>query len=418
MSNTHAPRSAAPRRPDTRRRQVRGRVPGAKRTRPEPPAPETWAQRFRHYAPAAVLPLAVLALAVVAVCFGTILIGGWRLAYLPAAIGQTWLTLNAAPLRIDGVDLGAVPLLPAVGIVALVASRIRAATRRRVSVLDLAAILGLIVLTSLTLSGIALFMVSDASNVFAVAPPHPAAALLAPLGLHLAGFIFGIRPVVWRALARRVAVPPVVVESAHAAWQLVRDLLWAALAVYVLFLVLGQARVSEIGAAYPPLHWSGLLALAALTIAYLPNAAVATLSVLLGGSVDYAGASLSLFDATAVALPPLPIFAAVPPAVPAWAPALMLVPAAIAVRFVLTRDFTLISVAATATWAAIIGIILGLYASGTAGAYGVIGPDLWTLALLLFAWAGVCGLAAWLVALVRGRGEGAAAETGESGGED
>ena len=347
---------------------------------------------------------------VIAVCFGTILIGGWRLAYLPAAIGQTWLTLNAASLTIDGVHLGAVPLLPAVGIVALIASRVRAATRMRVSVLDLAAILALTVLTSLTLSGIALFMVSDASHVFAIAPPHPAIALLAPLGLHLAGFIFGVRPVIWRALARRVGAPPVIVDTLRAAWAFTRDLLWAALAVYVVLLVLGHGRVAEIAAAYPPYGWSGALALAALTIAYLPNAAVATLTVLLGGSFNYAGASLSLFDTTAVALPPLPVFAAVPSTVPAWAPVLMLVPAAVAVRFIISRSFTLADAALTAAWSAIIGLVLGAYVTRTAGAYGDIGPRPWMLAALLFAWAAGCGAIAWLVAMARGMGKRAEAE--------
>lgn len=406
MSNTHAPRSASAPAGPSRRRTARGRVRDATPVKPEPPAPATWGQRFRRYLPAAAAPLAVLALAVVAVCFGTILIAGWRLAYLPAAIGQVWLTINAVPVRFDGVTLGIIPLLPAIGVVALVASRIRAATRARVSVLDLAAILAITVLTSVTLSAIALFMVSDASQVFAIGAPNPASAIVRPLGLHLLGFVLGIRHVVWQALAKRAGVPVEVVNGAHAAWRVVRDLLWAALAVYVVCLVASQSRVSEIGAQFANLDWLGGLVLALLTIAYLPNAAVATLAVLLGGSATFGSGTLSLFTATAVALPPLPALAAAPATVPAWAPALMLVPAAVLVRFVVSRSFTLVDATLTAAWAAVLGVLAAWYASGAAGAYGDAGTNPWVLAGLLFAWVAVCAFAAWLVSLVRSRSRG------------
>lgn len=402
MSTKHAPTHSAPDRA-ARRRQVRGFVPGLRRDKPAPPPPETWGQRFKHFFPSAAAPLLVLALAVVAGCFAVILIGGWRLAYLPAAIGQTWLSFNAAPLRIDGVVLDAVPLLPAVGVVALVANRIRAATRERVTVLDLAAVAALTALVSLTLSAIALFMVSDASHVFAIEAPNPAAALLAPLGVHLAGFVFGIAPAVWRALAAKVGVPELAVDAAVSATRILRDFLLGGLAVFLVLLAVNYQRVAEAVAAFPTLGWGGGLALTLLCVAYLPNAAVATLSVLLGGSVEYAGGAVSLFDVTAVPLPPLPILAAVPAEVPQWAPVLMLVPAALVLRFALRKSFSLLDATATATWAALFALILGVYAGGTAGAYGHVGANPWTLALLAFLWTFVAGLLTWLVSVVRSR---------------
>lgn len=418
MSTKYSSRSAPQRRPgaSTRRRKVRGLDPrdrgGAakKQAREAQAAPTTWGERVRRYAPSASAPLVVLALAVVAVCFAVLLGGGWSLSYLPAAIGQTWLTLHAVPMHIDGVELGVVPLLPAIGIVALVASRVRAATKDRVSVLDLAAILGLLTLTSLVLSAIALFMVHDASNVYAIAAPGVAVALLAPLGLHLIGFVFGLRPVVWRALARRCGVPELAVDTCGQAVRLLRDLLIAALAVYLVALAAGYSRISGVLDAYPHLGFGGGTALVLVCLAYLPNAAVATLAVLLGGSAEFGAGSLSLFDATAVPLPPLPLLAAVPASVTSWAPVLMLVPAAIAVRFAATRSFSLIDAAAAATWAAALGAIVAAYASGTAGAYGFVGVNAWVLALAIFAWTGITCLCAWLVSRLRsGRG----AETGE-----
>lgn len=400
MSTKHAPPSSAPG-PAARRRKIRPSAPAAKRAKTAPPAPQTWAQRIRRYFPSASAPLLVLALAVVAVCFGTILIAGWRLAYLPASIGQTWLSIHGAPLIIDGVEVTAAPLLPPLAIVALVASRVRAATKHRVSVLDLAAIVALILVTSLTLSGIALFMVTDASNVFAIEPPNAASALLLPLGTHLAGFVFGIKPIVWQALARRAGLPEGVATSALTASHVVRDLLLAALAVYLLLLAINYQRVGEVIAAYPNLGWGSGALLGLLCVAYLPNAAAATLAVLLGGSFGYGGASISLFDALSVPQPPLPIFAAVPPAVPAWAPVLMLVPAAIAVRYAMSQSFSLIDATLTASWAAICGVLLSVYAFGVVGAYGEVGTNPLVLAGLLFAWVFAVGLAAWVVSLVR-----------------
>lgn len=145
---------------------------------------------------------------------------------------------------------------------------------------------------------------------------------------------------------------------------------------------------------------------------------VATLAVLLGGSFEYGPGALSLFSATAAPMPPLPLFAAVPPAMPSWAPVLMLVPAAIAVRFAATRGFSLVDATATAAWSALLGALAAAYASGRAGAYEFVGTRPGILALALFAWTFVTCLCAWLVALVRGRAARAGGDAGEDAGED
>ena len=396
MSTNHAPRAS------TRRRQVKALMPGVKREKPQPKQPETWGGRLRYYAPSVVGPLAVLALTVVVMCLAVILIAGLRLSYLPGSIGQAWLSVNAAPMRISGVALANAPTLPAIGIAALIASRVRSATKERVSVLDLAAVLTLLVGTSITLSAIALFMVTDASYVYAFEAPNPAAALFTPLGVHLVGFIFGVSPVVWRALARRVSLPEMVVDATLAATRLLRNLLLVSGAVYLLLVALQHARVAEALTSYPHLGWVGGLALVLLSLAYLPNAAVGTMAVLLGGSFDYADASVSLFSATSAALPPFPPFAAVPATVATWAPALMLIPAAVLVRFVLTRSFSLIDATATATIATALALLLVWYTGGTVGAYGWVGANPWTCALAVFIWTAVAGFATWVIARLRG----------------
>lgn len=386
-----------------RRKNGTPAISGVKRQEKKDVVPETTAERLRHYLPYVAVPNLALVLGIVALCFAAVLIGGWRLAYLPAAIGETWFAVHAAPVAIDGVLLTAMPALPAMGVVALVASRVRAATAGRVSILDLCTILGLVVAMSLTLSAIALFMVSDASNVFAVETPPAVAALAYPVIVHLIGFVLGIRKVLWHALAKRSGIPGEAVDAGGAAGHAFLRLILASGAVYLVALAFGYRRVGELAAQFPQLNWLGIAGLVLLCLLYLPNAAASTLAVLLGGTFEYGGTEVSLFDSGNVAFPPLPLFAAVPGTMPAWAPALLVVPAAVLLHFYTTKTLTYTAVAAAATWAALIGALAGSFTAGVAGAYGLVGPSPWTLASLLFIWVAVAGVIVGGVTKVRQR---------------
>lgn len=386
----------------TRRRDAgAAKITGVKRQDAPKPAPETAKERLRHYLPYIAVPNAALVLGVVALCLAVILIGGLRAAYLPASIGQTWFALHAAPMSVDGVTLTAMPLLPAIGVAALVASRVRAATAGRVSILDLCTLLGFNIAIPLTLSAIALFMVHDASAVFAIQTPPVGAALCYPVLVHLLGFVLGIRAVLWRALARRAGIPQDAVEAGADAGHVVFRLWLAAGVVFLVALAFGYERIAQLVGEFPNLGWAGALALIGLCILYLPNAATATLGVLLGGSFQYGGASVSLFDTAAVPYPPLPLFAAIPPSVAQWAPVLMVIPAAVALHFFASRPLTYVGVVATATWTALLGALIGVFSAGVAGAYGLVGVDPWWLASLLFIWVLVAGLVLRTIASLR-----------------
>lgn len=367
-------------------------------------APETWQERIRHYFAFAVVPNAVLGLGAVAVCFAVLLIGGWPLPYLPLTIGEFWLVGHGVPATIDGVTLGAVPLLPAIGVVAMVATRVRAATEHRVSILDLWALLGLTLCIPLVLSAIALFMVADASKVYPTSAPSVVQALGYPLALHFIGFCFGLRTVLWRALAKRVAVPPMLVDAALHAANATRNLLAAGGGVFLLLLAWNYQRVGELVGSYPNLGVTGGIWLVLACVLYLPNAAIATLAVLLGGAFEYAGVATSLFATGNVALPPLPLLAAVPASVPAWAPVAMVIPAAVIVASLWRVRPSLAVAGAIGAWGGVYGLVLGAFASGEAGAYGTVGPTFWLLGALLFAWLVVIALLVWCVAWVRERG--------------
>lgn len=358
-------------------------------------------ERVRHYLPFIGIPNAVLVLGIIVVCLATILLSGGRPAALPAAIAETWFVLHGVPVTFDGVTLGAIPLLPAIGVAALIAWRVRSATRERVSILDLYAIFGLVVLLPLTLSGIAWFMVADASAVFPVQPPAIHKALFTPVFIHLAGMACGMSGKLWKALLHRLGAPISLVDAARAATNLSLRLAGAAAVVYLIMLASGYARVAELAGEFPLLGAGGIAGLTAVSLLYLPNAVVSTLAVLLGAPFRVATGGVSLFNAALVPLPPLPLFGAVPGSVAPWAPVLLVVPAAVIIHFVVSRRLSGLEVAAAAVWSAALAAAAGLLSGGEAGAYGFIGPDPWLFALAALVWVGVIAGLAWAIALVK-----------------
>lgn len=405
MSTTPSPRPASS--SNGRRKRNSGvskrKITGIKRQDAPEKVPETTQERIKHYLPHVAVPNAVIALGILATCFAVILIAGWSLTYLPGAVGQVWFAFHGVPVRIDGIELAAVPLLPAMGVVALIARRIRAATAGRVSILDLTVLLGLVAAFALVLSAIAYFMVADASSVYAVQAPPAAAAFICPLLLHLVGYCLGVRKVVWHALAKRAGIPAESVDAGAAAGRIATRLFLAAGVVYLIFLAAGYARVGELLDQYPSVGWGGALSLIALCLVYLPNAVVGMLAVLLGGSFAYGPGEINLFSAIPVPYPPLPLFGALPAEVPVWAPALLLIPAGVLAHCFISQRLSLVGIAATATWSALVGAGVGVFSAGRAGAYGVIGAQPWMLALLLFIWVAVAGAAVLGVATLRQR---------------
>ncbi|WP_342319287.1 DUF6350 family protein [Corynebacterium mayonis] len=381
-------------------RPVRGRVSATARRKEEPRTPETWGQRIRHYLPVAGVPHAIIALLVVLVCLATILLTGSRMSYLPGTIGVSWLILSGVPARFDGITIGIVPLLLPVAVVLLIAARVRAATKKRVSVADLVTIGGLLAGFSLVGSGVALFMVADAATVFALGVPPVAAVFLMPLLMSFLGMVLGMGPTLWRAVARRYGVAEFVVDDAVVALRAVVFALGGATVVYAGLLIASVERLRELLAEFPVLSTPGLINLLLLSLAYVPNAAVEMLGLMLGGAMGMAGGSVSLFVIDAVAVPPLPLLAALPGQVAAWAPVLMIVPAVI-FAYVLRHTPSLIDATVTAAWTALACLVLSFCAGGAVGAYGYVGVNPLIYAGLAFVWALLVGVLAHLVARLR-----------------
>ncbi|MCT1684617.1 DUF6350 family protein [Corynebacterium appendicis] len=385
--------------PSISRRRLRAeRNDAANRTPAADQVPTTMKERVRHYLPYVGVPNLVVVLGVVVVCLATILLTGGRLAALPSSIAELWFVLHGVPVSFQGVTLGAMPLAPVIGVAALIAWRVRAATRERVSILDLYAIFGLVVLIPFTLGAVAWFMVDDAASVFPLAPPAIHKALFVPVFVHLAGMACGMSGKLWKALLTRLGAPDSLYDAARATVRLSLRLLAAAAVVYVVLLALGYGRITELLGEFPVLGAGGGLALFALSLLYLPNAVVSTLAVLLGAPVDIAQGGVSLFGAVLVPLPPFPLFAAIPGDVPVWAPVLLAVPAAVMIHFVLSRRLDALGILFASVLAAAFAAAAGLMSGGEVGAYGWVGPNPWFFALAAALWTAFISGAAWLVA--------------------
>lgn len=400
MSKKSSPptRSARPAPAGGRRRPRRG---GASSAAPAPAAdhaPATMKERVRHYLPFVGIPNLVLVLGSVVVCLAVILLSGGRLAALPASIAEVWFVLHGVPLTFEGVTLGAMPLLPPIGVVALIAWRVRVATHKRVSILDLYAIFGLVVLIPFTLSAAAWFMVEDAAAVFPVAPPAIHKALLIPVFVQLVGMACGMSGRLWKALLARIGAPESLFDAAQATVHLSFRLLGAAAVVYLILLAAGYNRLVDLLHQFPVLGIGGGVALFMLSVLYLPNAVVSTLAVLLGAPVGIAQGGISLFDASLVPLPPFPLLAAIPVEVPVWAPVLLAIPAAVMIHFVLSRRLDWIEILVASAFAAVLAVCAGLMAGGDVGAYGWIGPNPWFFALAFALWVAIIAGTAWLMA--------------------
>ena len=399
MSNKSSPPSRPSRTSPSARRRPRI-THGAEVTHTDasPEVPTTMKGRLRHYLPFIGVPNVVLVLGIAVLCLGTILLSGGRPAALPAAIAETWFVVHGVPVTVDGVTLGAIPLLPAVGVVALIAWRVRAATKDRVSILDLYAIAGLVILIPFTLSAIAWLMVADASAVFPVTPPAVYKGLFIPVFIHLMGMACGMNAKLWAALCRRVGVPVEFVGITGAMINLALRLLAAGAVVFLVLLAFGVPRIGELLDAYPTLGFSGVAGLILASVLYLPNAAVGMLAVLFGTPISIAEGSVSLFGAVVPPLPPIPLFAAIPGHVAVWAPVFLVVPAAVIIHFFIRRRLGGFDVVLFAAWAAVFGLVSGLLAGGNVGAYGWIGPSPWIFMLAAAAWVGGIAGATWLIA--------------------
>lgn len=419
-----APHATATQKPHNSAERV-ARKAGSKAKARRTPAPLTKAGRIRQLFMSAALPNIIVVLIIMALAFGTLLLFGSPLAWLPTIVAEAWMVFNLAPVSAAGVDLSFLPALPALILATVVAVRVRAAVKHKVSVKDLAILVACVVGVPVVLTCIAWVMLWDAGKVFDVSPPNLAAALARVIVVHLAAMAAGMGTRLWRALAKRYGAPPLLVDAALIALRYLAYLAIGATVVFVLVFIVNFSRQGEMMDEYPSISGLGVFTLILLSLLYIPNAIVSTGAVLVGSEFSAGEAQVSLFSTHLVPLPPLPITGGIPASSPGWAVVFMVVPLIAATMSLYKKRPSFQKVLAATVATAVIMFFACYLVSGTLGYYGHTGPHLWTAAGLAALWIAVVGLAvAAAFALMNWRdtraaeAESSAAEASEEDSED
>lgn len=310
------------------------------------------------------------------------------LVALPATVAQSWLVLNLVPVSGDEATIGTLPMLPALLFGWVLVRRVYRSVKDRVSMLELQLLalctVGIPVLLTLTASA----MLYDASSVLPVQPPSLGEAIVRTLVMHLCVLGFGMGPRLWRALARRIAIPSMIVDAALYALTYLKALAAVGVVTVLVSLAFHWENLRELMQYFSTP--GGAAGVVLLSVLYLPNAAIFAAAILLGSEFHISDASVSLFSAHLVPLPPLPLFAAVPASVVSWAWVLLLVPCVVAAILAYRRmgasEHPIGEFIAAGGFAMLFAAIAVYLAGGTLGVFGDVGSLVWltsSLALLI-----------------------------------
>lgn len=368
--------------------------------------------RLRAFLPVSIISNVIVVSFVLILALTGILLSNSSFIALPATVAQLWLIANNAPVASSSTHLGIVPLLPSVGVVALVAWRVFRVVKDRVSLADLYVLLACVVGVPTLLTLTACAMLLDASLVLPVAVPHVGLAVLRTVMLHVIAFGFGMGPRLWRALLKKFGLPASIYESLRVAIRYGAGLLAMGLIATLVSLGAHASTVSEVLRGYPDSSAAGNTI--ALSVLYLPNLAYFAAAILASAEFVIGAGSVGLFGTFLVPLPPLPILAAVPASSWSFAWVLMLLPLLwagfVSYKFVQDADRPIRDVAYAAGWVLLFAIVAWLMCAGQLGQYGFVGP-VWWMAMLSFPlWLLVGGLVLVGLRLIRSRG---GAEGGE-----
>ncbi|WP_330184859.1 DUF6350 family protein [Nocardia sp. NBC_01503] len=347
---------------------------------------------------------AIVLLIIFAVVFGTLLAAGSGLSGASGAISASWLAVHQVPLTIGRTSIGLWPLLPTGLMLWLVArdcarAADHCAAEGDCTPVDLAWIAGAATGGPLLVTAVCLAVADDASAVVALQPPNTLVAFAWVIGLHLLAVIAGVGVRHWRDFTDLLPIPLPhwVVPGMRAGMRSVWRLLGVAAVLTVVSFVVHWSRIGD--TYHSAGNFAGALGLTLLSLAYLPNALIDAVSVLLGGQVRIGAGSLSLFGIDGAPVPAVPVLAAVPSGpVAAWWLVFLIAPAAVGVLGGLdcgrgtddrpTAPWATLTAAASA---AVLIALLGAVAGGELGTFGWIGPDALIAAVLAFLWFAATG---------------------------
>lgn len=363
-------------------------------------------------AAAAALPVIVTVLVLAAVTLAILVFTARGFDSLFAVVAVEWLVVNRVPLTVDAVSLGFLPLLPPLIYVAVLARQTRAvlADVEEPGPREAAAAVAGVTLAGLLLTGLASLLVGSAASDFAVREASLSTALLWTAAVALFGSGLGV----WLYFRRdlREILPLWVRGGIHLGSAFVAAV-WAIAAILLLIGLLAAwgpvGSVLEIGK-----DLTGTAALAAISIAYLPNVVMAAATLAVGGEAHLGEASYSVFAVSRGPMPEVPLAAALPTTDPHWSmQALLLVTVLVAAGLAraVAHWFRTTADAVKAAWlaAAIVALVVAVspvVAGGELGVLGTVGTGSLIAAgtaLALFGVIGSATIALSLAGLTRRR---------------
>ncbi|MFN3339874.1 MAG: DUF6350 family protein [Dietzia sp.] len=363
-------------------------------------------------AAAAALPVIVTVLVLVAVTLGFLVFSARGFDSLFAVVAVEWMVVNRVPLTVDAVSLGFLPLLPPLIYVTVLARQTRAvlADVEQPGPREAGAAVAGVTLAGMLLTVLASLLVGSAASDFAVREASLTAALLWTVAVALFGSGLGV----WLYFRRdlREVLPLWVRGGIHLGAAFVAAV-WAIAAILLLIGLLAAwgpvGSVLEIGK-----DFTGIAALAAISIAYLPNVVMAAATLAVGGEAHLGEASFSVFAVSRGPMPEVPLAAALPTTDPHWAvQGLLLVTVLVAAGLAraVAHWFRTTADAVKAAWlaAAIVALVVAVspvVAGGELGVLGTVGTGSLIAAgtaLALFGVIGSATIALSLAGLTRRR---------------
>lgn len=314
------------------------------------------------------------------------------------AIASMWLAVHQVPITIGGRELGVLPLLPVLMMVAGTAHTTAHATSETASWFVIRWIVASALGGPLLIAAVSLAVIHDAASVITeLHTPNALSAFAHVFVVQGIGATIGVGTRVGRRVLTETQLPEWLPDALRAAITGVLALVGLSGVVTVLSLVWHWGTMHELYAVTDSL-W-GQLSLTLLAVLYVPNVLVGATSLAVGSSAHIGPALFSAFTVLGGDIPALPILAAAPtpPLGPAWVGLLIIgAGSGVAVgqqcaRHALPLREAMAKVATAAFIAALAMALLGYAGGGRLGNFGDVGVDQLTFGPAVFVWFAAIG---------------------------
>lgn len=318
------------------------------------------------------------------------------------AAAPGWLAVHQVPVQIEGAEFGALPLLPTLAVVVLLARTAAGAAHRLGSVTPGEG--GRVVLVIVAGHG-AFGMTLGVATASAPATVDPLAAFYYPALLAALASTLGVARHSGIAAMVLARIDDVALRGLRAGVFAAAALLAAGALTLAFGLATSVPTIRELFARNGSGPGSGL-GMLLLSVAYLPNAVIAGTSFVAGPGFSLGDVSVGPINFTGGWAPELPLLAALPEEPARWWPMLFLLPIGIGMLVGhLVRDVTLprlTRLRAVAVASGVVGLVFVILAGAAGGRLGSgqfdpVNLRAAPLSLVLVLWTGLSGaIVAWV----------------------